>query len=120
MQLLSEIVAGQDRNHAGHRLRLGSVDGNYFGVRVRTAQKCEVEHAGQMDVLNIAAGATDQRPVFDPAYWRADQSIRGVLGCHNKNLSSEKIDLRPSSGVTTTSHTSTLTSPRAAAAWSSL
>ncbi len=82
MQIFAEVIGRNDRDDSSDCLRRACVDGNYFRVRQRTARECQVEHSGKLDILCIASFAGHEGRVLDAANGRADQSSRGVLGCH--------------------------------------
>jgi len=65
VQALTQVIAGHDSDHAGHRLCRTRVYGEDFGVRVRAAQEGHVQHARKLYVVHITALAGDQHRVFD-------------------------------------------------------
>jgi hypothetical protein len=62
--VLGEQLAGDDRDHAGERLRRRGVDRIDPGVRQRAAQDRHVQHAGQLDVLDVVAPALQEPGVL--------------------------------------------------------
>ena len=59
-----EVLAGDDGHDAGHRQRFRGVDVQDLGVRVRAAHDVEVEHAGQVDVVDVVSFAPDEARIF--------------------------------------------------------
>ena len=57
----------------GSRLRGRDVDVAQAGVGVGAAHDRHVQHAGQLDVVDVGAEAGDQARVFAPAHRLADQ-----------------------------------------------
>src|SRR5690606_20874196 len=67
-----QILAGQHGNDAVECGGGAGVDRRDPGVRNRAAQDGHVQHAGQHDVVDIAAGAAEEPLVFDSANRVAD------------------------------------------------
>ena len=61
---LLQVLAGDHRHHALHGQSLAGVDIEYFGVGVGTAHDVHVEHAWQLDVVDVAALALDEAGVL--------------------------------------------------------
>ena len=66
-----------DRVHAGQRPRRAGVDGADQAVRGRAAQERGFKQAVRAEVVDEAAGAAQQRPVFDARHALAD--VRAAL-----------------------------------------
>ncbi len=86
--VLGEVLAGDDREDAGDRERLGRVDLDDLRVRVRAPHDVEVEHAGQLDVVDVRPLAADEARVLlalDRVAHAADlgRRARSVLGRHH-------------------------------------
>ena len=58
-------LGGQHRDDAGHRRGLGGVDLLDAGVAVRRAHQVAVEHAGQLQIVDVIALALGEADVFD-------------------------------------------------------
>ena len=65
-RVVGHVGAGQDQDHAGHRLRRARVDRADVGVGVGAAQDRHVGHPGQRDVVEVAALAGDEPGILDP------------------------------------------------------
>ena len=61
---LLEVGAGDDREHAGDLERLGGVDALDRRVGVRAADDVQPELAGQVEVVDVLAGAADEARVL--------------------------------------------------------
>ena len=57
--LLGDVGAGYNADDIGHGLRLGGVDAQYVGVRMRACDKASVAHAVGLDVAGIYGRAGD-------------------------------------------------------------
>jgi hypothetical protein len=74
-------LAGDDGDHAVERLRLGGVDALQVRVGVRAPQDGHVEHPGEVDVVDVVAGAADEPVVLYSANAVTDPAdLFGV--CH--------------------------------------
>ena len=71
----SDVGAGEDGEHAGRRLRLRNVDLLDAGVGVRREHVDAEGHAGQHDVVDIAALAYQEALVLDPAHRLSDPEL---------------------------------------------
>ena len=60
-----EILGGEDREDARHGLGLGRVDLHDAGVGVARAMEVAVQHAGQLDVVDVVAAALREAHVLD-------------------------------------------------------
>ena len=60
-----QVGGGQHRHHARHRLRLGGVDLLDPRMAVGRADEVAVDHAGQLQVVDIVALALDEADVLD-------------------------------------------------------
>ena len=67
-----EIIAGENREHAGRRLGRGRVDAIEGGVGMRRAHEHRIGLAGLVDVVGVPALAGDEAEVFFAADWGAD------------------------------------------------
>ena len=94
IEFFAQVVAGNHRFHSRHGLGLARVDGNNLRVRVGAPLKRQVEHAGQIDIVDVTAFAGDQRRIFDPFGRCADESVWFVFGCHE--LTSNRVVVRDS------------------------
>ena len=75
--VLGEILAGDDRGHAGNGQRFGRIDIRDLRVSVRAAHDVEVEHIRQHDVIDVVPLASQEARVLfaldgmaHPAYFR--------------------------------------------------
>ena len=68
---LGHHLAGEHQPDAGDLPGLRRVDGLDAGVRQRAAQDLHVQHAGQVDVVDVVAAAAHEPGVLDPAAARA-------------------------------------------------
>ncbi len=59
-------LGGDDREHTGHFQRLGVVDLLDARMRVRRSDEIAVQHARQLQVVDIVAPALREADVFDP------------------------------------------------------
>ena len=73
-----EVGAGVDGDDARHRDGGAGVDRADAGVRVRRAQHHEVQVAGERHVVDVPAGAGDERGVLDAAHRVAAAVAAGV------------------------------------------
>ena len=70
------IVAGEDQQHAGRRLaRASRVDRSDARMRMRRAQHIGARLTDELDVVDIAAGASHQIRVFLPRHRLANSEI---------------------------------------------
>ena len=69
------VGAGQHQQHAGRGLGLGDVDLLDLGVGVRRQHVAGVQHAGQHDVVDIAALPCQEALVLDPAHRLPDSEF---------------------------------------------
>ena len=83
--VLCHQLAGDDRDHALERLRRRGVDPVQLRVGVRAAQDRHVQHPGQMDVVDVVAGAADEAVVLHAPDAVTDPSDLLDLGCHVRN-----------------------------------
>ena len=60
-----EVLGGQHREHAGHGLGLGGVDLHDAGVSMARAMEVAVQHARQLDVVDVIAFALGEAHVLD-------------------------------------------------------
>jgi hypothetical protein len=67
-----EVGRGQNREHARHRLGLGRVDFLDTGMGVRRAREVAIQHAGQLQVVDIVAFALNETDVLDALALAAD------------------------------------------------
>ena len=75
-----EHGAGDDRVHLRVRLGGGGVDRHDPGVRVRAAQDRAVQHAGQVDVVDVAALAADEADVLLAEHAAEADRVAGGAG----------------------------------------
>jgi hypothetical protein len=73
-----QVGAGVDGDDARHRDGGAAVDRADAGVRVRRAQHHEVQVAGERHVVDVPAGAGDERGVLDAAHRVAAAVAAGV------------------------------------------
>ncbi len=78
--------AGQDHADAGNLPRCRGVDGLDARVGNRAAQDLHVEHAGQHDVVHVAALAADETVVLDAAAACAHSADLDFVQCHRHLL----------------------------------
>jgi len=64
--LVLDVLAGQQADHARRATRCRQVDGIYFRVRVRAAQYDRRQHPRQPDVVDVDALALDEPRVLAP------------------------------------------------------
>ena len=62
--VIDDLLSGQHPDHAGHALRSRDVDALDPGMRVRAADEMGVGQAHDLDVVDVAAAARDETPVF--------------------------------------------------------
>ena len=86
-----EVGGGEHRPHPGHGQRLGDVDAPDPGVRERAAHEGGVQHAGQGDVVDVAAPAGEDARVLDPL-----DAGAGEPGDHQASLRSSAARSTPS------------------------
>ena len=55
-------------------------------MRIRATQKSQVQYAGQLDIVDIAADAGNQVGVFDPFDGCANEAVGCMFGCHDYPL----------------------------------
>jgi hypothetical protein len=72
-----ERLGGEHRDHARQRRCLGRVDRLDPGVGVRRAREVAVEHAGQLEVVDVVAPALDEADVLD-ALALAAHALQGL------------------------------------------
>ena len=72
-----DVGRGQHRGDARRLLCRFDVDRNDFCVRVRAAHEAGVQHARQLDVVDVAAVAAEQPLQLAPRDARADAGGRG-------------------------------------------
>jgi hypothetical protein len=75
-----ERRAGDDGVHLRVRLGLGGVDRHDPRVRVRAAQDRAVEHAGQLDVVDVVAVAADEAHVLLAEHAPEPDRVAGCAG----------------------------------------
>ena len=63
-QLFLELLPGEDGDHALYRLGGGGVDAPDFGVSVRAPHDRHVEHAEELDVVDVVALPSDEARVL--------------------------------------------------------
>ena len=73
--LRDDVGAGQHQQHAGRGLGLGDVDLLDLGVGVRRQHVAGVQHAGQHDVVDVAALPCQKALVLDPAHRLSDSEL---------------------------------------------
>ena len=71
--VLSQLLAGDHRDDARHRLRRGRVNRPDPGVGVRAAHDRHVRHARDVQVVDVHRRARDQARIFLASYFCADQ-----------------------------------------------
>ncbi len=74
---VGDVLAGEDRDHARHRLGGRGVDALDLGVGVRRTQEVRVGRARERQVVDIAAGAGQEALVFRPLDPGAYSGLRG-------------------------------------------
>ena len=74
-----DVGAGQHQQHAGRGLGLGDVELLDPGVGVRRQHVDAVGHAGQHDVVDVAALPGQEALVLDPAHRLSDPELGHVL-----------------------------------------
>ena len=72
-EMRGEVGMGQHRRHARHGLCRLRVDAGDFGMRERAPDEAGVQHSGQVDVVDEAPCAAQQRRVLEPRDRLADQ-----------------------------------------------
>ena len=77
-----EVLARDDRHHAGHLHRLADVDVLDLGVRVGAPHQREVEHARQREVVDVVALASKEARIFLALHGDADRMQRLRLDAH--------------------------------------
>src|SRR3954454_8065741 len=60
--------------HAGMLLRGPDVDGTEFGMGMRAAHECRLEHVGKTQIGDEAAGTREQGTIFKPLDGVADKT----------------------------------------------
>ena len=70
-----DVGAGEDGEHAGRRLRLGNVDLLDAGVGMRRQHVDAEGHAGQHNVVDVAALANEEALVLDSAHRLSDSEL---------------------------------------------
>src|SRR5216117_1336619 len=75
-----EVLAGEDRDHAGVRLRLGDVDLADLRVRVWAAHERRIGHAGQLEVVGVVTPARDESRILATLDGFAEQARVGRGG----------------------------------------
>ncbi len=78
-RVLGDVLAGDDANDAGQRLGRRRVDRDDLRVRVRAAHDRRVRHAGQLDVVEVAALAAQEARVLDAVDALAEPAARARL-----------------------------------------
>ena len=73
------VLAGDDSDDAGRRLRLGGVDGQYFGVGVGRAQIGAVQHTRQTDIVGEIAAPVQQFFGVGPGHAPPDIAVGPVV-----------------------------------------
>ena len=73
------VGGGEYPHHAGKRLGLLGVDGQHSGPRIFAADGGAIDHAVQIDVIGIDAGAGDLFPYVHPGHPRAQRPVPGDL-----------------------------------------
>ncbi len=73
VDLAREVLAGDDRPHAGRDLGLGDIQPGDARMGVGAAHDGHVEHAGQLDVVGVKAAAGNEPGIFAPLDRRAEQ-----------------------------------------------
>ena len=76
---LGHHLAGEHQPDARDLPGLRRVDGDDAGVRQRAAQDLHVQHAGQVDVVDVVAATAHEPRVLDPAAARAQAADRGLV-----------------------------------------
>jgi hypothetical protein len=74
--VIADVAAGQHSMHAGHRARLGGVDGDDLCVRHRTRQKVGPEHSGQRKIRRVLGLARCLDRTVDAIFVRAEAICR--------------------------------------------
>jgi hypothetical protein len=74
---VGDVLAGEDRDNARHRLGSGDVDALDFGMRMRRAQEVRAGRASERQIVDVAAGAGQEALVFLPLDPGADSGLRG-------------------------------------------
>ena len=62
--VVDDLLSGQHADHARHLHRRRRIDALYLGMGVRAADEMGKGHALQLDVVDVAAFACDETPVF--------------------------------------------------------
>ena len=82
--VLGQGLAGDHRQHSGDLQRLVGVDGLDLRVRERAAHDVHVQHAGELDVVDVVAPAADEARILlalhrvpHPAHLRARLRFHG-------------------------------------------
>ena len=63
---------GENADHTGHRRRSGHVDASNASMRPRASEQRRVQHAVEMDVIDVSAGTGQQPYVLAPRNRLAD------------------------------------------------
>ena len=69
-----EIVEREHRVHARQRAHVTRIDAADQGVRMRAAHERRVQQPGQLDVVDEASAADEQRAVLETGNARSDQA----------------------------------------------
>ena len=72
-----QLGAGVDGDDARQRPRLVDVDARDEGVRDRAAHEHGVQHAGELDVVDVGARAGEDATVLGAGDARTDEPLRG-------------------------------------------
>ena len=74
-----DIVKREHRVNARHCERVLDVDITDRGVRMRTAHECRLPRPGERDVVDEAAFADQQRPIFETRMAGADHGLLSTV-----------------------------------------
>ncbi len=84
---LRQIARGVDRHDPGHGARGGGVDRAHPRVGVRAPHEGRVQHAGEVEILDVAAAAGDEALIFLAAQRRAERIVHGRVGVYPRRAS---------------------------------
>ena len=77
-----DVGRGEDGGDAGRILGGGNLDRDDLGVRMRAAHEAGVQHAGQLDVVDVAAVPAEQALELPPRDARSDAGRRCCVCVH--------------------------------------
>jgi len=62
--VIDDLLSREHADHAGHFHGRRGIDALHLGMSVRTAHEVGMGHAQQLDVVDVAASACDETPIF--------------------------------------------------------